>query len=418
MPRVAILFEILGPYHVARLAGAACAMDVLAVEILEKSGAYGAAYGLNLPAIPSALTHVPLGARGGATGTTWRDYERLFDARLGPLALDAVAVCGWASLGSIAATHWAARRGLPVIVMSETTPWDFARAPVVDTIKRGLARHYAAALCGARSHKDYLVSLGLAPDAVFLGYDAVDNDYFANAADAVRDSGAMPELGPGKRLPEAARGLYFLVSARFIEKKNLKRLLEAYAAFRAGRSTDPADWPLVVLGDGKLRDDLEALRGMLGLSAFVQMPGFRQYGELPSFYATAGAFIHASTTEQWGLVVNEAMASRLPVLVSNRCGCAAELVQEGVNGFTFDPLDTRRMTALMRQMATGDARAAMGAASRRIVADWGPERFGAGLAAAVAVARKRGPRKLGIVDALLIRAVGERQNRVCNHPSD
>jgi glycosyltransferase involved in cell wall biosynthesis len=47
--------------------------------------------------------------------------------------------------------------------------------------------------------------------------------------------------------------------------------------------------------------------------------------------------VHASTTEQWGLVVNEAMAAGLPVLVSDRCGCAPDLVEVGVNGFTFDP---------------------------------------------------------------------------------
>jgi 1,2-diacylglycerol 3-alpha-glucosyltransferase len=414
LPRIAILFDNFGPYHVARLAGAARVMDVLAVEVREKSTVYD----WNRPAIPDEIIHIPLGARDGANGTTWRGYQRLFDEKLGPLAPDVVAVCGWATLASIAATHWAGRRGTPVIVMSETTPWDFARAPIADTIKRGLVRHYSAALCGARCHKDYLVSLGLAPDAVCLGYDAVDNDYFAKEADAARSSGAMPELGSGKRLPEAARGEYFLASARFIEKKNLRRLVEAYTAFRAGRSTAPADWPLVILGDGKLRDDLGALRDTLGLDAFVHLPGFRPLGELPSFYATAGAFIHASTTEQWGLVVNEAMASGLPALVSNRCGCAGELVHEGVNGFTFDPLDTRRMSELMRRITTGEARAAMGAESRRIIADWGPHRFGAGLEAAAKITRTRGPRKLGIVDALLIRAVGDWQNRVRNHPSD
>ncbi|MGB5085387.1 MAG: glycosyltransferase family 4 protein [Methylocystis silviterrae] len=414
MPRVAILFDNFGPYHVARLAGAARLMDVLAVEVVEKS----ADYDWNRSAIPDTLTHIPLGARGGAHGTTWRDYQRLFDAKLAPFGPEAVAVCGWVTLADLAATHWATRRGTPVIVMSETTPWDFARPPLVDTIKRRLVRHYSAALCGAHCHKEYLVSLGLAPDAVLLGYDAVDNDYFVKEADSVRGSSAMPELGFGKRLPEAARGQYFLASARFIEKKNLARLVEAYAAFRVGRSNTPDDWPLIILGDGKLRDDLGALRDTLGLDAFIHLPGFRQYGELPSFYATAGAFIHASTTEQWGLVVNEAMASGLPVLVSNRCGCAAELIQEGVNGFTFDPLDTCRMAELMRRIATGEARAAMGAESRRIIADWGPDRFGSGLEAAVDAASKRGPRKLGIVDALLIRAVGERQNRVRNHPSD
>ena len=130
---------------------------------------------------------------------------------------------------------------------------------------------------------------------------------------------------------------YFLASARFIEKKNLSGLLHAYAAYRRATPDDP--WSLVVLGDGELRPELERLRGELGLDDVVSFPGYRSYQELPAYYGLASCFVHASTTEQWGLVVNEAMAAGLPVLVSNRCGCAANLVQEdgvqeGGNGFT------------------------------------------------------------------------------------
>ena len=81
------------------------------------------------------------------------------------------------------------------------------------------------------------------------------------------------------------------------------------------------------------------------------MPGFKQYDELPIYYGLAGAFIHASTTEQWGLVVNEAMAAGLPVIVSERCGCAPDLVENGRNGFTFDPYDVDALTHLMLKMA-------------------------------------------------------------------
>ena len=56
-------------------------------------------------------------------------------------------------------------------------------------------------------------------------------------------------------------------------------------------------------------------------------------------YGLASAFVHPSTTEQWGLVVNEAAAAGLPLIVSERCGCAPELVRQGVTGFLFDPYD-------------------------------------------------------------------------------
>ena len=99
------------------------------------------------------------------------------------------------------------------------------------------------------------------------------------------------------------------------------------------------------------------------LAGDVILAGFKQYDELPAYYGLASAFVHASTTEQWGLVVNEAMASGLPVLVSDRCGCAPDLVEDGVNGFTFDPYDVEALAGLMQRVAamTDERRQAMGA---------------------------------------------------------
>ena len=133
------------------------------------------------------------------------------------------------------------------------------------------------------------------------------------------------------------------------------------------------------------------------------MPGFKQYEELPSYYAAAGAFIHASTTEQWGLVVNEAMASGLPVLVSNRCGCASDLVQDGVNGWTFDPTDEEQLAELMLKISSDEAlRSEMGRKSQEIIANWGPERFASGIADAVQKALVAPRPRHGLINRLVL----------------
>ena len=133
------------------------------------------------------------------------------------------------------------------------------------------------------------------------------------------------------------------------------------------------------------------------------MPGFKQYEELPTYYASAGAFIHASTIEQWGLVVNEAMASGLPVLVSNRCGCAKDLVREGVNGFTFDPYNEEQLADLMVRIASDEvARYQMGARSREIIAEWGTDRFASGVKASVETALSAPKKKAGFMDRLIL----------------
>jgi glycosyltransferase involved in cell wall biosynthesis len=203
---------------------------------------------------------------------------------------------------------------------------------------------------------------------------------------------------------------YFLASCRFIAKKNLARLIDAFASYRA--TVGEGAWDLVLIGDGALRAELEAQAASLGLAGAVRFMGFRQYDDLPAFYGLAGGFVHVSTVEQWGLVVNEAMAAGLPVIVSQACGCAEDLVEQGVNGWTIDPLDdadiARRLTDLA---APTTDRAAMGAAGIRIVADFGPERFGSGMAAAVDRARTSKPRRAGPVSRWLLSRLAQRNTR-------
>jgi len=234
----------------------------------------------------------------------------------------------------------------------------------------------------------------------------VDNLFFSDEARKIGASSS--ELG--KKIKP-----YFLASARFIEKKNLPRLLRAYSRYlkQARPSTlDPRPstavnpWNLVLLGDGAQRSELEKLRSELGLADCVEMPGFKQYEELPSYYAHAGAFIHASTTEQWGLVVNEAMASSLPVLVSNRCGCAADLVREGENGWTFDPTNEEQIADLMLRIASDETRRkSMGLKSREIIAEWGPDRFASGVKSAVEAALAAPRKKAGLLDRLILKVL-------------
>jgi glycosyltransferase involved in cell wall biosynthesis len=105
--------------------------------------------------------------------------------------------------------------------------------------------------------------------------------------------------------------------------------------------------------------------------------------------------------------VNEAMASGLPVLVSNRCGCAADLVQESVNGFTFDPCNVEQLAQLMLKISAFQPSrlSAFGDASRSIISDWGTERFAQGLKAAAECALRAGPVKATVMQRLILNAL-------------
>ncbi len=348
---------------------------------------------------------------------------------LSGLCPEVVAIPGWHDRCSLAALEWCKKHGIPAVVMSETTPWDSKRTGWKEFVKKRLINLFSAGLAGGHAHAEYLEQLGVPRERIFLGYDAVDNEYFASRGAEARGQRLKIRGQQGKRSLKLGAGSgernglpenYFLASARFVPKKNLALLIEAYARYRELTSQLPAPssqhaaanspllapWSLVILGDGPLKSDVCHLISDLRLAAHVHLPGFKQYQELPTYYALASAFIHPSTTEQWGLVVNEAMASGLPVLVSNRCGCAADLVQEGRNGFTFDPVNFEALAQLMlRISALNFPLTEFGSASREIISNWGPNRFATGLRAAVALALKDQGRCGQAADRLLLQFI-------------
>jgi glycosyltransferase involved in cell wall biosynthesis len=294
-----------------------------------------------------------------------------------------------------------------MVVMSESSHQDEPRTSWKEAIKRRIIALYSAALVGGRRHAEYLVELGMPRERIFNGYDVVDNNYFGRRTAEIRNSRLRP--GSGGQAAFEIRdkcGLtenYFLASARFIEKKNLPHLISAYAEYGQKSQADgKLPWNLVLLGDGPLRETLNSQLSTLNLHEHVHLPGFKPYDELPAYYALAKAFVHASTTEQWGLVVNEAIASGLPVIVSDRCGCAPELVN--ANGFTFDPTNEAELTVRLLKMASlsDEERKQLGENSYRIAANFAPERFGEGLERAARMAMGVPQKKFGLMDRALL----------------
>jgi glycosyltransferase involved in cell wall biosynthesis len=399
-PAVAVVFHHIGPYHHARLNAAADRLSVMGIEWSAKGyDAWGAAES------SPRYRKVSLFSEATDRYPPKRELHRAFSWALEQANPDVVAVNGWNNFGSLVAAKSCVRRGIPMVVMSESSRQDESRTWLKEAIKRRIVGLYSAGLVGGQYHVEYLVELGMSAERIFTGYDVVDNDYFERRVGEIRDSSV--EIRKKYSLPEN----YFLASARFIEKKNLTRLTRAYAQYRDTLKgtgvTDPgysraAPWDLVLLGDGPLRGTLNSQLLTLNLNEHVHLPGFRPYDELPVYYALANAFVHASTTEQWGLVVNEALASALPVILSDRCGCAPELVNG--NGFTFDPTNEGELTARLLDMASlsDEERKQLGENSYRIAANFAPERFGEGLERAARMAMGVPQKKFGPIDRALL----------------
>jgi glycosyltransferase involved in cell wall biosynthesis len=391
--KVAVIFHRFGPYHCARLEETARRCETIGIEVAAETLEYAWSPVQSADSY-SRLTLVPSRERESAKKVSGRMEDALRTS-----LVDAVAIPGWSGEAAIAALRWCAESGTPAILMSESAALDQPRMWWREWIKQRIVSLYSSALVGGQRHIDYLVALGMPRDRIFTGYDVVDNEYFRQKAEEIRRQGS--EVRQKYGLPEN----YFLASARFIEKKNLPTLIRAYARYRQRSEVGGnAPWSLVLLGDGPLRKTLNSQLSTLNLHTHVHLPGFKQYDELPVYYALAKAFVHASTTEQWGLVVNEALASGLPVIVSNRCGCVPELVAD--NGFTFDPMNEDELAARLLEMASllDHDLEHFGKASRRIAARFGPDRFGEGLEHAATMAIKLRPKRPGIIDRALLLA--------------
>ena len=401
--RAAFLFDNIGPYHATRLCAASKSFDTVAVQFGKRSGKYDWE-----SKNPQGVILKTINPDGSECDLRASDFCKKLRFALKEANPQVLFVNGWGFRGALIGIKWAKKVGVRVVLMSETRRVDGSRFWMSEWAKRKIVRLCDAGLCGGESHRRYLVELGLPKDRVALGYNAVDNEFFGKI-----QSGVGISDGP-----------YFLASNRFVERKNLGRLIEAYVRYVNSFSGERKRiWPLVLLGDGKLRAGMEALARNLGLEilagdiqlnsyklktacegGLVVFPGFRQIDELLEFYAGAGAFVHPALAEPWGLVINEAMASGLPILSSNNVGAAEELLKEGINGFSFDPQNVEELASVLKRMAelTPAQRESMGAASRKIVSEWGPERFAQGAREAIEKAMKHPIQCAGILDRLLL----------------
>jgi 1,2-diacylglycerol 3-alpha-glucosyltransferase len=291
-------------------------------------------------------------------------------------------IVGYARPESMAAARWARRSGRVAILMSESQAIDRPRVWWKELVKRRRLRLFDAALVGGPRHRDYLVQLGMPAERIALGYNAVDNDYFATSARLWRASAAGTT-----GLPNAP---FFLAVCRFVPEKNLVRLIQAFARYRQQCDSAHA-WDLVLCGDGPSRADVDLAAANHGCDQVIHRPGFLQLEDLPKWYARAGAFVLPSLSEPWGLVVNEAAACGLPLLVSARAGCAPSLVPRppGTTGAQFDPLDIEEMALKLAWMANcpQSQRQSMGRRAAETVARWGPDRFAHGTLQALDLAR-------------------------------
>ena len=378
----------LGPYHIARLRATHEAARKRNCSVIALETAHSdATYAWNIESAQTPFHREVIFKDGVYEKLDAAVIHKAVTARLDHIQPDAIAIISYSTPDARACLLWCKKNRKAAILMSASKEDDAPRIGWRERIKAALIRLYDAALVGGTPQQSYLEKLGFPASHIYQGCNTVDNDFFSTSAESYRSRVDRPLDLPG--LDDASP--YFLAINRFLSIKNLDRLIEAYRAYRQRTKTP---WRLLLVGDGPTRQDLEAQVEQNSIDG-VKFCGFQQIQHLPAYYAYAGAFVHPTLKDTWGLVVNEAMAAGLPVIVSNRAGCAQDLVKHGTNGFIFEPENVKGLTHLLSTMSAPKTnRAAMSAASEQIIAHWSPENFAEHLWKAVDSAHSRKSRAL------------------------
>ena len=276
---------------------------------------------------------------------------------------------------ALRARLWAARHGVPHLLFSECTPAiDRLLGPVQLGLHRHFARHVDGAIVVSSRARERLLNFGVPAERISVALQSADLGVIrASAAEAPRSDSAP---------------LRVLTVARLVPDKQVGLLIRTVA--QAAADVAPRRVVLDVVGDGFLRAELEASARELGVAAAFH--GHRSGAELAGLYARADVFALLSSYEPFGVVVREAAAAGLPLLVSDVVGAVGDVAIAGANAIVVPPGDlSAAATALTRLLDDPQLRTRMADASRAIdAATAGREVAAFAEAVAVVAARHRG----------------------------
>lgn len=280
---------------------------------------------------------------------------------------DVINLTGYYDPAQMLVLLWARANGVRVVMQNETTAADHPRGGWKERLKRWVFGRCDGFFCFGEQSAKYLIESGVSPSKILLRKNAVDNDALRLAHDRALPARAQQQQTLGIRPNN------FIFVGRLIAVKNLPNLLAAFAQARQ-QSPNAADWGLLLLGDGPEQALLQQKIDELDLSDAVQLLPGRPWFRVPDILALSNVLVLPSTSEPWGLVVNEAMACGLPVLVSDRCGCVPDLVHHGENGFVFDLGQPAELTHYLTRFMSGKVDVGpMSRLARESVVPYAPE---------------------------------------------
>lgn len=274
-----------------------------------------------------------------------------------------VVVSGWSTFAAQAALLWCRLRHVPYVLLVESHdegPKAGWRRTVKGRMVPPAVRSASGILVVGSLARDSVVALGADPERVRVFANTVDVERYRQEAErlAPRRAGLREAFGVDEQ------DLAVLTVARLAPEKGHETLLRAVAAAHDPRLR------VVLVGDGPERARLEALASTLGIRA--SFPGELAWERVLEAYVAADVFALLSDREPWAVVVNEAAACGLPLVLSSRVGAARDLLRDGENGFLVGAGDVPGAARALRELAADpERRLRAGLRSQELVGGWG-----------------------------------------------
>jgi len=274
---------------------------------------------------------------------------------------DAVLVYGWNFKSHLKCLRYFKGK-LPVYFRGDSTMLDKNKS-VKSILRRIILKwvytHVDIAFYVGKSNVDYFKKHGLRKSQLAFAPHAIDNNRFTSNE---KTKNQALEIRHSLNINES--DFVFLFAGKLEYKKNPEILLEAFISASFDKNIH-----LVIVGNG----ELETILKSKSISKNIHFLNFQNQSNMPGVYEMANTFIlpSAGPGESWGLAVNEAMANGKSIIVSDKCGCAQNLVVQGLNGFVFESqnfIELKQYLIKMVELKTNDNE--MGAASLEIIKDF------------------------------------------------
>lgn len=274
---------------------------------------------------------------------------------------DYVIVGGYYHLTMLISIFWALVHNVPFIIISESnflSRQSKIKSLVKSILLTPVIKRASAYLPLGKYAGDYLTYYGAKKDNMFYFPNTPDIDYFIKESDEYRNE--KPKIKKDLGLDTK---FVILFVGRLVKEKGLFTLIRAFKEVKEAFT----DLFLLIVGDGELKDELKEFVSREEIND-VHFTGVIQNKELPKYYGISDIFVLTSYYEPWGVVVNEAMASGLPIIISDKVGAKGDLLLEGGNGYSFQSNNFIELKeCILSLLKTPDLINKMGQNSRKII---------------------------------------------------